>query len=164
VTGNKTWITHPVRADVMTLLARTNPDEPGYKGLSMFLAEKPRGTDEDPFPAEGMSGGEIEVLGYRGMKEYEIRFENFEVKAENLLGGEEGQGFKQLMQTFESARIQTAAAPLALPRTRSTWGCVCARPHAVRQADHLVPAHCRQAGPDGHRTDGRPPADLFLGA
>ena len=109
VTGNKTWITHPVRADVMTLLARTNPDETGYKGLSMFLAEKPRGTDDNPFPAKGMSGGEIEVLGYRGMKEYEIRFEDFEVKAENLLGGIEGQGFKQLMQTFEAARIQTAA-------------------------------------------------------
>jgi (2S)-methylsuccinyl-CoA dehydrogenase len=56
-----------------------------------------------------MSGGEIEVLGYRGMKEYEIGFDGFEVKAENLLGGAEGQGFKQLMQTFESARIQTAA-------------------------------------------------------
>ena len=109
VTGNKTWITHPVRADVMTLLARTNPDEAGYKGLSMFLAEKPRGSDDNPFPAKGMSGGEIEVLGYRGMKEYEIRFEDFEVKAENLLGGIEGQGFKQLMQTFEAARIQTAA-------------------------------------------------------
>ncbi|MBZ0216893.1 MAG: acyl-CoA/acyl-ACP dehydrogenase, partial [Fimbriimonadaceae bacterium] len=107
VTGNKTWITHPVRADLMTLLARTNPDEKGYRGLSMFLAEKPRGTDEDPFPADGMSGGEIEVLGYRGMKEYEIAFDDFEVKAENLLGQEEGQGFKQLMQTFESARIQT---------------------------------------------------------
>jgi (2S)-methylsuccinyl-CoA dehydrogenase len=109
VSGNKTWITHPVRADVMTLLVRTNPAEPGYKGLSMLLAEKPRGTDEDPFPAEGMSGGEIEVLGYRGMKEYEISFDGFEVKAENLLGGVEGQGFKQLMQTFEAARIQTAA-------------------------------------------------------
>jgi (2S)-methylsuccinyl-CoA dehydrogenase len=109
VTGNKTWITHPVRADLMTLLVRTNPDEAGYKGLSMLLAEKPRGDDDDPFPAKGMSGGEIEVLGYRGMKEFEIRFEDFEVKAENLLGGEEGQGFKQLMQTFESARIQTAA-------------------------------------------------------
>jgi (2S)-methylsuccinyl-CoA dehydrogenase len=109
VTGNKTWITHPVRADVMTLLARTNPDETGYKGLSMLLAEKPRGSDDNPFPAKGMSGGEIEVLGYRGMKEYEIRFEDFEVKAENLLGGIEGQGFKQLMQTFEAARIQTAA-------------------------------------------------------
>jgi (2S)-methylsuccinyl-CoA dehydrogenase len=109
VSGNKTWITHPVRADLMTLLVRTDPKEPGYRGLSMLLAEKPRGTDEDPFPAPGMSGGEIEVLGYRGMKEYEIGFDGFEVKAENLLGGAEGQGFKQLMQTFESARIQTAA-------------------------------------------------------
>ena len=107
--GNKTWITHPVRADLMTLLVRTNPDEPGYKGLSMLLAPKPRGTDADPFPANGMSGGEIEVLGYRGMKEFEIGFDGFEVPAENLLGGVEGQGFKQLMQTFEAARIQTAA-------------------------------------------------------
>ncbi|MEA2877800.1 MAG: (2S)-methylsuccinyl-CoA dehydrogenase [Hyphomicrobiales bacterium] len=109
VSGNKTWITHPVRADLMTLLVRTDPKEPGYRGLSMLLAEKPRGTDDDPFPAQGMSGGEIEVLGYRGMKEFEIAFDGFEVKAENLLGGAEGQGFKQLMQTFESARIQTAA-------------------------------------------------------
>jgi len=109
VTGNKTWITHAARADVMTLLVRTNPDEPGYKGLSMFIAPKQRGTDADPFPTEGMSGGEIKVLGYRGMKEYEIGFDGFVVKAENLLGGAEGQGFKQLMATFESARIQTAA-------------------------------------------------------
>ena len=108
VSGNKTWITHPVRADVMTLLVRTNAN-PGYRGLSMLLAQKPRGTDAEPFPAKGMSGGEIEVLGYRGMKEYEIAFDNFEVPAANLLGGVEGQGFKQLMQTFESARIQTAA-------------------------------------------------------
>jgi (2S)-methylsuccinyl-CoA dehydrogenase len=109
VTGNKTWITHAARADLMTLLARTGKPEDGYRGLSMFLAEKPRGTDENPFPAAGMSGGEIKVLGYRGMKEYEIGFDGFEVKADNLLGGTEGQGFKQLMQTFESARIQTAA-------------------------------------------------------
>jgi (2S)-methylsuccinyl-CoA dehydrogenase len=112
--GNKTWITHPVRADVMTLLVRTNPHEPGYRGLSMLLAEKPRGSDDDPFPAPGMSGTEIEVLGYRGMKEFEIAFDGFEVKAENLLGGEEGQGFKQLMQTFESARIQTAARAIGV--------------------------------------------------
>jgi len=117
VTGNKTWITHPVRADVMTLLARTNPDETGYKGLTMFLAEKPRGTDDNPFPAKGMTGGEIEVLGYRGMKEYEIRFEDFEVKAENVLGGIEGQGFKQLMQTFEGARIQTAARAVGVAQS-----------------------------------------------
>jgi (2S)-methylsuccinyl-CoA dehydrogenase len=109
VYGNKTWITHPVRADLMTLLVRTNPAEKGYRGLSMLLAEKPRGSDEKPFPAPGMSGTEIEVLGYRGMKEYEIAFDGFAVKAENLLGGVEGLGFKQLMATFESARIQTAA-------------------------------------------------------
>ena len=122
ITGNKTWITHPVRADVMTLLARTNPDETGYKGLSMFLAEKPRGVDANPFPAIGMSGSEIEVLGYRGMKEYEIRFENFEVKAENLLGGVEGQGFKQLMQTFEAARIQTAARAVGVAQNALDLG------------------------------------------
>ncbi|HEY6026464.1 MAG TPA: acyl-CoA dehydrogenase family protein, partial [Pseudolabrys sp.] len=93
VYGNKTWITHPVRADLMTLLVRTNPKEAGHRGLSMLLAEKPRGTDAEPFPAKGMSGTEIEVLGYRGMKEYEIAFDGFEVKAENLLGGVEGMGF-----------------------------------------------------------------------
>jgi (2S)-methylsuccinyl-CoA dehydrogenase len=114
VYGNKTWITHPVRADLMTLLVRTDPSEPGHRGLSMLLAEKPRGSDDDPFPAAGMSGTEIEVLGYRGMKEYEIAFDGFEVKAENLLGGVEGQGFRQLMQTFESARIQTAARAIGV--------------------------------------------------
>ncbi|WP_460449799.1 acyl-CoA dehydrogenase family protein [Alsobacter sp. SYSU BS001988] len=117
VTGNKTWITHPVRADVMTMLVRTNPDEAGYKGLSILLGEKPRGTDEDPFPAKGMTGGEIEVLGYRGMKEYELAFDGFEVPAANLLGGVEGQGFKQLMQTFESARIQTAARAVGVAQS-----------------------------------------------
>ncbi|HYC18197.1 MAG TPA: acyl-CoA dehydrogenase family protein [Pseudolabrys sp.] len=114
VYGNKTWITHPVRADLMTLLVRTNPKEAGHRGLSMLLAEKPRGDDKNPFPAPGMSGTEIEVLGYRGMKEYEIAFDGFEVKAENLLGGVEGLGFKQLMQTFESARIQTAARAIGV--------------------------------------------------
>ena len=120
--GNKTWITHPVRADLMTLLARTNPNEPGYKGLTMFLADKPRGTDAAPFPAPGMKGGEIEVLGYRGMKEYEIGFDGFEVKAENVLGGVEGQGFKQLMQTFESARIQTAARAVGVAQSAFDLG------------------------------------------
>ncbi len=114
VYGNKTWITHPVRADLMTLLVRTNPAETGYRGLSMLLAEKPRGTDDNPFPAPGMSGTEIEVLGYRGMKEYEIAFDGFTVKAENLLGGIEGLGFKQLMATFEAARIQTAARAIGV--------------------------------------------------
>ncbi len=108
VTGQKTWITHAARADFMTILCRTRPER-GHKGLSILLAEKPRGTDADPFPVAGLSGGEIPVLGYRGMKEYTLSFDRFKVPAENLLGGVEGQGFKQLMATFESARIQTAA-------------------------------------------------------
>jgi (2S)-methylsuccinyl-CoA dehydrogenase len=114
VYGNKTWITHPVRADLMTLLVRTNSAETGYRGLSMLLAEKPRGDDGNPFPAPGMTGTEIEVLGYRGMKEYEIAFDGFVVKAENLLGGVEGLGFKQLMATFEAARVQTAARAIGV--------------------------------------------------
>jgi len=114
VTGNKTWITHAARADVMTMMVRTDPATDDYRGLSMLLAEKPRGSDDDPFPAEGMTGGEIEVLGYRGMKEYELGFDGFRVRTANLLGGVEGQGFKQLMQTFESARIQTAARAIGV--------------------------------------------------
>jgi (2S)-methylsuccinyl-CoA dehydrogenase len=112
--GNKTWITHASRTHVMTVLARTIPDTTDYRGLSMFLAEKTPGDDANPFPDEGISGGEIEVLGYRGMKEYTVNFDDFTVKGENLLGGEEGQGFKQLMQTFESARIQTAARAIGV--------------------------------------------------
>jgi len=114
VSGAKTWITHAARADLMTLLVRTNPDSKDHRGLSMFLAEKPRGTDSEQFPAPGMSGGEIGVIGYRGMKEYEIAFDGFEVPHAHLLGGQEGQGFVQLMATFESARIQTAARAIGV--------------------------------------------------
>ena len=117
VTGNKTWITHAARTHVMTLLARTDPNSTDWRGLSMFLAEKTPGTDEAPFPTPGMTGGEIEVLGYRGMKEYELGFDGFKVKGENLLGGVEGQGFKQLMQTFESARIQTGARAIGVAQS-----------------------------------------------
>ena len=122
ITGQKTWITHAARADLMTVLARTNPNEKGYRGLSMFLAPKPRGTDDNPFPAKGMTGGEIEVLGYRGMKEFDISFDGFEVPAANLLGGVEGQGFKQLMQTFEAARIQTAARAIGVAQAALDLG------------------------------------------
>ena len=126
VTGNKTWITHAARTDMMTLLARTDRDpqgdRPGYRGLSMFIAPKPRGTDAEPFPAPGMSGGEIHVLGYRGMKEYEIGFDGFEVPAACLLGEAEGEGFKQLMATFESARIQTAARAVGVARNAMELG------------------------------------------
>ena len=122
ITGQKTWITHAARADLMTVLARTDPNDKGYRGLSMFLAPKPRGTDDDPFPAKGMTGGEIEVLGYRGMKEFDISFDGFEVPAANLLGGVEGQGFKQLMQTFEAARIQTAARAIGVAQAALDLG------------------------------------------
>ena len=127
VTGNKTWITHAARADMMTLLVRTDPGSTDYRGLSMFLAEKPRGTDSEPFPVKGMRGGEIGVLGYRGMKEYEIGFDGFEVPAKNLLGGREGEGFKQLMATFESARIQTAARAVGVAQCAMELGLKYAR-------------------------------------
>ena len=114
VNGNKIWITHASRSDVMTLLVRTDPNTTGYDGLSMFLAPKPRGTATNAFPAPGMSGSEIPVLGYRGMKEYELAFDDFEIPGDALLGGVAGQGFKQLMRTFESARIQTAARAIGV--------------------------------------------------
>ena len=117
ISGAKTWITHAARTNVMTLLARTDPTSSDYRGLSMFLAEKTPGTNENPFPDDGITGGEIEVLGYRGMKEYEISFDNFIVKKENLLGEREGKGFKQLMETFESARIQTAARAIGVAQS-----------------------------------------------
>jgi (2S)-methylsuccinyl-CoA dehydrogenase len=120
--GAKTWITHGARSDLMTLLARTGAPDSGYRGLSMFLAPKPRGSDADPFPAEGMSGTEIPVLGYRGMKEYEIAFDGFSVPADCLLGGVEGEGFKQLMATFESARVQTASRAVGVAQNALELG------------------------------------------
>ena len=116
IDGAKTWITHASRSDLMTLLARTLPDAKGYAGLSMLLVPKPRGTEADAFPAEGMTGSEIEVLGYRGMREYALQFDAMRAPADALLGGEEGQGFKQLMRTFEAARIQTAARAVGVAR------------------------------------------------
>ena len=116
VTGAKTWITHAARSDLMTMLVRTVPDQRGYAGLSMLLVPKPRGTEAEPFPMPGMTGSEIEVLGYRGMREYALAFDELSVPADGLLGGVEGQGFKQLMRTFEGARIQTAARAIGVAR------------------------------------------------
>src|SRR5262249_31404467 len=114
VYGNKTWITHPVRADLMTLLVRTNPAEAVHPGLSFLLARKPPGADKNPLPAPGIGGTEIERLGSRGFKEYDNAIACFQGKADTLLGGVEGLGFRQLMQTFESARIQTAARAIGV--------------------------------------------------
>ena len=122
ITGNKTWITHAARTHVMTVLARSVEGTTDYRGLSLFLAEKTPGTDETPFVDQGLSGGEIEVLGYRGMKEYTVNFDDFRVDGANLLGQVEGQGFKQLMQTFESARIQTGARAIGVAQSALETG------------------------------------------
>ncbi len=116
IDGAKTWITHASRSDLMTLLCRTLPDAKGYAGLSMLLVPKARGSDDDLFPNNGLAGSEIEVLGYRGMREYALGFDGMCAPADALLGGEEGQGFKQLMRTFEGARIQTAARAVGVAR------------------------------------------------
>ena len=122
ITGNKTWITHASRANLMTLLARSDRNKGGYRGLSMFLAPKSPGNDNSDFPDMGIKGGEIEVLGYRGMKEYELSFDDFRVDKKNLLGEEEGKGFTQLMETFESARIQTAARAIGVAKNAFDLG------------------------------------------
>ncbi len=122
VNGSKTWITHAARSDLMTMLVRTDTTTNDHTGLSILLAEKPRGSDTCPFPAENMDGGEIEVLGYRGMKEYTLSFDDYAVSADGLLGNEQGQGFRQLMHTFEGARIQTAARAIGVARRANELG------------------------------------------
>lgn len=117
INGNKTWITHASRANMMTLLARTDPDSNDHRGLSMFIISKQSGSDDNPFPDSGLSGTEIEVLGYRGMREYELAFDGFRAPIGSLLGKSEGNGFKQLMATFESARIQTAARAIGVAQS-----------------------------------------------
>ena len=165
VSGAKTWITHPVRADLMTLLARTDPNEKGYKGLSMFLAQKPRGTDENPFPAKGMSGGEIEVLGYRGMKEYEIAFDGFATPASQPARRRGGPG---LQAAHGDLRIRPH--PNRRPRRRRraiglrAGPAIRAREGAIRQEADRLPARLRQARHDGGRNPHRPPDRLFRGA
>ena len=162
INGAKTWITHPVRADLMTLLARTNPDEPGYRGLSMFLARKPRGADADPFPAPGMSGGEIEVLGYRGMKEYEIAFDGFETPAEQPARRRGGPGLQAIdgdlrIGAHPDRRAGGGGRPVgdgARPALRQGA-------RAVRQEADRLSARRRQAGDDGGRNSYRAPDHLF---
>jgi (2S)-methylsuccinyl-CoA dehydrogenase len=143
VHGAKTWITHAARADLMTLLVRTGRPEDRHDGLSMLLAEKPRGSDSDPFPVPGLKGSEIRVLGYRGLKEYELAFDGFAVPAGDLLGGIEGQGFRQLMATFESARIQTAARAVGV--ARAALGAALSYARARRQFGRAIAAFPRVA-------------------
>jgi (2S)-methylsuccinyl-CoA dehydrogenase len=116
ITGAKCWITHAARSDLMTLLARTGAEAGKHDGLSMFLAAKQRARSDGDFPDKGLDGSEVQVLGYRGMREYVLAFEDFRIGSEGLLGGSQGAGFRQLMRTFESARIQTAARAVGVGR------------------------------------------------
>ncbi len=116
INGVKTWCTFGARADVLMLLARTDPDRSKtHRGLSLFVVPKPRGeghgfefTDDRGGKMEGRA---IDTIGYRGMHSYEIAFDNWFVSSDNLVGGEDGlgQGFYLQMAGFENGRLQTAA-------------------------------------------------------
>ena len=130
VNGVKTWCTFAARADVLMLLARTDPDRSlAHRGISMFVVEKPRGdghgfvfTQEDTPDRPGdlapgrLEGRPIDTLGYRGMHSYELAFENWCGPEANLVGGAEGlgKGFYLQMQGFENGRLQTAARALGV--------------------------------------------------
>jgi (2S)-methylsuccinyl-CoA dehydrogenase len=129
VNGVKTWCTFAARADVLMLLARTNPDRTvGHRGLSVFVVPKPRGAGrgflltQDPGGGAGvrtegrMEGRPIDTIGYRGMHSYEISFEDWFVPEANLIGedGGAGRGFYLQMQGFENGRLQTAARALGV--------------------------------------------------
>lgn len=116
INGVKTWCTFAARADVLMLLARTDPDRSKtHRGLSMFIVPKPRGDGHGfVFVQEGggrMEGRPIDTIGYRGMHSYEIAFDNWVVPAANLIGrdGGVGKGFYLQMEGFENGRLQTAA-------------------------------------------------------
>jgi (2S)-methylsuccinyl-CoA dehydrogenase len=155
----------PARADVMTVLARTDPETTDYRGLSMFLVPKTRGDCANPFPDETIHGGEIEVLGYRGMKEYTVAFDDHRAPGDSLLGGVEGQGFKQLMKTFESARIQTAARAVGVAQCAMELGMRYAQERTAFGKPLIsFPRVYAKARHDGGGDHDRAPAHLFLGA
>jgi (2S)-methylsuccinyl-CoA dehydrogenase len=120
VRGVKTWCTFAARADVLMLLARTDPDRSkAHRGLSMFIVEKPRAEGRGFVLTQGsrrLEGRPIDTLGYRGMHSYELSFEDWFVPEANLVGGEAGlgQGFYLQMQGFENGRLQTAARALGV--------------------------------------------------
>ncbi len=105
--GEKTWCTFANRARILTVLARTDPDmSKRHRGLSMFLVEKEPG---EKLEHPNISGEPIPTIGYHGMRSYTLSFDECFVPEENMIGTEENKGFYQLMSTYESARVQTAA-------------------------------------------------------
>ncbi len=107
IKGSKMWCTFANRANVLTVMVRTDPDiSKRHKGLSLLLFEK---TPGDDFAPPHLTGSPIPTIGYHGMRSYALQFEDAYSPASNLVGGVEGRGFYQLMASYESARIQTAA-------------------------------------------------------
>ena len=105
--GAKAWCTYANRANVLMVLARTNPDTSlRHKGLSMFFVEK---ESAEKIVHPNIQGEPIPTVGYHGMRSYNLAFEDVFVPEDSLLGGEENKGFYQLMVSYESARLQTAA-------------------------------------------------------
>ena len=119
--GSKTWCTFAGRSELIVVLGRTNPDKSlGYKGLSLFLIEKPafagHSFSHQQNGGGALTGKAIATLGYRGMHSYDLFFEDYFVPAENLVGEEagEGKGFYYTMAGFSGGRIQTAARATGL--------------------------------------------------
>lgn len=107
IKGSKMWCTFANRAHILTVMARTDPDlTKRHKGLSLILYEKEPG---DNFAPPQLTGSPIPTIGYHGMRSYALQFDDAYAPAENLIGGQEGRGFYQLMASYEAARIQTAA-------------------------------------------------------
>ena len=105
--GSKAWCTFANRANYLTVLARTDSDlTKRPKGLSIFMVEKEPGED---IIHPNIKGEPIPTVGYHGMKSYNLSLEDVFVPEENLIGTEENRGFYQLMETYEAARLQTAA-------------------------------------------------------
>ena len=114
--GAKTWCTFAGKADVIVVIARTDPDRTkGHRGLSMFMVEKPRFAGHE-FTHDNPAGGRlvgraIPTIGYRGMHSFDLAFEDYVVPNSALVGGDEGQGqgFYLTMAGLSGGRIQTAA-------------------------------------------------------
>ncbi|HEY6341476.1 MAG TPA: acyl-CoA dehydrogenase family protein [Bryobacteraceae bacterium] len=109
VNGSKMWITNARRGNIFLLLAKTDPGaQPAHRGMSAFMIEK------------GGSGltvsRDIDKLGYKSVETCELHFDNFPAPVENLIGGVEGQGFKQVMTGLESERLNVAARGLGIAR------------------------------------------------
>jgi alkylation response protein AidB-like acyl-CoA dehydrogenase len=108
VNGSKMWITNARHGNTFLLLAKTDPAaHPAHRGMSAFVIEK----------GAGMTvSRDIEKMGYKGVETCELHFADFPVPAENLIGGVEGQGFKQVMTGLEAERLNVAARGLGIAR------------------------------------------------